>query len=214
MSSVPLTPDQIDRVCPKYTPTHTPVPGQKGDGLMIEAEGLMPANIPGQRNIGTMKDPDQPGRRVQLSVPHIPYERWIDEAGNLLCAVIRTNRVMKKNGRGSTDDGNFKSQMERERLKAGWVRYDDGLGKPSSFDDVNGKKVIVTEWTPEVREALMVVRKKEQAEIMNHEAKPWLDKVKRESETVMKAMTEALQTFAEGTKQRQARAAKLAELDK
>lgn len=198
-----LTPEQFERAQPPFKSSHNPDPGQKGDGLMIHADGLLPASVPGQRIVGSLRDPENPGHRVQISVPHLPYERWIDEAGNVLSAAIRTNRVQRKRG-GSVDDGNFKAQMEKERLKAGWVRYDDGLGKPQHVGD----------WTPEARDKLIKQRRKEQGDMMAYEAKPWLDKMKKESLEVQKALTDALSTFAEGAKDRSARAAKRAELDK
>lgn len=201
---MPLTPDQFDRAQPKFTPSHHPVPGQKTEGMMIDEEGIQPTGLSGQRVVGTIKDPENPGHRVQISVPHLPYERWIDDAGNVLSAVTRTTRVMKKNGKGSADDGSYKSKMELVRLQAGWVRYDDGLGRPSNLLD----------WTPAVRDALIAERRREQYDVMRYEEKVWLDKKKAESESVQRAMTDALTSFAEGQKSRQTRANKLAEIDK
>ena len=208
-----LTPEQFDRAQPKFTPTHQPHPGQKAAGMMIEVEDILPAPVPGQREIGTMKDPDTPGRKVHLAVPHLPYERWIDEAGNVVSGVIKTTRVYKKNGK-PMDDGNFGAKMEVERLKAGWVRYDDGLGRPNSFEDVDGKVVRGDSWTPEVRSALIAVRRKDQAETMQYEKKSWLDRQAKESESIQKALTSALESFSDGAKKRNERAEKLDKLNK
>lgn len=198
-----LTPEQFDRAQPKFTPSHQPVPGQRADGLMVEADGIMPAIVPGQREIGFIKDPDTPGRRVRLSVPHLPFERWIDEAGNVVSGVTKTTRVFKRNGK-NMDDGNYGAKQEMERLKAGWVRYDDGLGRPREID----------EWTPQTREKFIAARQKDQADMMGYEKKAWLDRQAKESESIQKALTNALESFADGAKKRTERADKLAKLDK
>ena len=191
---MPLTPEQYERAQPKFKPSHEVNPGQSAEGLMIHAEGILPANVPGQRGVGILKDPENPGHRIEVSVPHLPYERWIDAAGTVCSCVVRTNRVQKKNGKGSTDDGNYRDRITRAYIGAGWVRYDDGLGMP------NG-----TEWTPVFRDKLIADRQKDQADVMRYEERTWLDKRKRESESVQKALTDALTTFADGAKQRAAR---------
>lgn len=173
---------------------------------MITAEGTTPANVPGQRIIARVQDADSPGRLVEVSVPHTPYERWIDDAGNVCNCPVKTNRVHKKGGKGSVDDGNYQSQVTNKAfLAARWVRFDDGLGRDHSR---------YSTWTPEARQKLIDERQQAQAARGAAESKAFLDKQKQQSEEIAKAMTNALQTFADGQKDRERRALKKAELDK
>lgn len=194
-------PEMFDRAQPKWKSS------QPGEDYMIKAEGLTPATIPGQRIVGSMRDPDVPGYTVQVAVPHLPYERWIDDAGNVCSCPVKTNRVKKKNG-SSVDDGNYHTQVtERAYLRAGWVRFDDGKGYiPTKAHPA---------WTPEARQALIDERLTLQRQRTNAQEVKHLDQRKREADQFRKDLLETVRSVKEeGEADRQRRASKRAELDK
>ena len=55
-----------------------------------------------------------------VSVPWAYYERWINDAGNVVTPPLSTTRA------GIVDGGTYKTQMENEFTAAGWVHYDNG----------------------------------------------------------------------------------------
>jgi hypothetical protein len=116
-----LTPEQQEKLSPTKW-RHT----QKSSGYIysVKARDDQPANVPGQRITGMVRDGN---RRVEASVPHLPYEKWIKPCGTVACIPMRTTRVVDNdNGGVSMDTGPYREQMRRELIRSGHVHYETG----------------------------------------------------------------------------------------
>ncbi len=87
----------------------------------VRARNLTPANVPGQRVTGELRD----GRHVvEASVPHCYYELWIDPAGNVRSIPLKTARTTE-NG-AFVDNGSYIHEMKHELWSKGFLSYLDG----------------------------------------------------------------------------------------
>ena len=55
----------------------------------------------------------------EVSVPHLPYQWWVDNAGNVVPLVISTNRDLKQMSH------TYRFAIVDERRRAGWFEYED-----------------------------------------------------------------------------------------
>lgn len=194
----PLTTAEQEKLAPRWTSS------QPGDDYMIPAQDLIPARVPGQRVVAITRDDRKPGRKVEVSVPHLPYEKWIDNEGNVRQVAMKTNRVKNKNG-ASVDSGNYYSQMERHYLNIGWKRYDrTPEGSTPEAWAVDREKLITLRRTDhDAEEAATEVKFAEEAKL----------KGKIEGMAIAEAMKEGFESFKEGARDRSDRASKRAKLE-
>ena len=86
---------------PEWTPSHatdfTYLDGQRS----------------GQRIVGTTDE------GVEVSVPHLPYEKWIDKAGNVLEVPVSTNRQPKHFAH------QYAATFRNEKRGQGWLLYSE-----------------------------------------------------------------------------------------
>lgn len=108
------------------TPAWTPT--QRGDHYMLQASGREPAIMSGQRVVGHVVDDRDPRRRIEIAVSHLPYELWMDDAGNILQMPTRTTRCLKRRGQRlvSADDSSHREEQYRLHLAAGWLSWERG----------------------------------------------------------------------------------------
>ena len=188
-----------DRNAPQWTSS------QGGDNYMIHVDGVNRIQLEGQRVVAQTRDDRQPSRRVDVSVPHTPYEKWIDLEGNVRNIPMKTTRVMerRRNGSGmqSVDQGNYAAEISQHLLSCGYMRYD---APPT------GETMAV--WEARRETEIATRRNEHNAEAMA-EQKKWLDKVEHEKHSIQQALTSALESFSDGVKQRTDRAERKKKLD-
>lgn len=166
-----LTTEQAEKLFPtKWTSTQ---PKDSRGGYMIKAYDLAPANVPGQRVTGYSRD----GRRkVEASVPHLRYHKFIDEAGNVRAVPVSTTRA-QANGRDIDSEGIYEMQMRNEARRVGWVDYVTGDYAPEEYR---------VGW-PAKREDLIAYLQGEQRLSMDDSSARHADMVTAESEKLMQA---------------------------
>ncbi len=181
------TPD-ANKLAPTWTST------QPDSEYLVEAQDMIPARVPGQRVIAITRDDQKPNRKVEVSVPHLPYEKWIDAEGNVRQVPMKTNRVTRGRNGKSTDDGNYYSQMERHYLACGWLRYD----RPPTG-------VSLEQWAVD-REVHIQERRTVQNENEKEVSTKFQEETKIKAGQMKDALLEALESFNDGKKERAARA--------
>lgn len=156
---------------------------QKGPDCMVNVHGFRPANVPGQRVVAIIEDDQNPLRKVRCAVPHLPYERWIDEAGNVLSVPMKTTRVML-DGR-FVDDSNHSVVKEQDLYKAGWLKYDKGArGEPQENWDKRREKVIAE-------------RQSYQTKLMLAAEERYNFQEEKKKKSMVEAMTQSMTQFME-----------------
>lgn len=184
--------DKFHLPAPKWTPT------QRGPSYMISAEELEPAPVPGQRVIGEVRDDRHHRRVVEVSTTHLPYELWIDTAGNILQLPIKTTRCLNKKGQPA-DDSAHAEQQRNLHWSAGWLRFDTGAyGEDREH------------WLAR-RDAEIAERRGFQAEDMKA-AEDRFD-AEKQKEEFAKEMAASAESLGDGAADRARRAAKRAKLD-
>lgn len=159
------------------------------DAYMVRAEGLTPAPIEGQRVIAIRPDGLED---VEVSVPHLPYEYWITDAGNVVSVPIRTNRVRK--GNVSIDNSTYKDMMVNACYRRGWLKFHSGAyGEDKKAWLARRSKVIAER---QKRQRL----KTEQAEAELRE------KDRQQGLKLQEAVAKAFETLADGDNDRARRA--------
>lgn len=97
----------------------TPSPGMDKYG-MVKAEDK---HLAGSRVVQIIEESDH---SVEVTIPHLYWEKWITDAGNVSLVAMTCNRI--PNGITRTDKDEILQRRERCE-RAGWVHYDTGYPK-------------------------------------------------------------------------------------
>lgn len=172
-----LTEEEQEKLFPTTWTTTQPDP--KGHSYMVGVTDDNKAIIPGsddsgQRVTGTVLDGEEVS---EVSIPHLPYEKWIKGCGSVCCMPIQPSRALDQ-GRFADGDQSLRNRLTQDFLIANHVRYRDGYGHKSYRETPEW----VAEWKA-MREGFIADRQAKQAARMRkadkkHEAAVAKDKVK------------------------------------
>jgi hypothetical protein len=189
-----LTPEEQELIFPTKWKTTQPDP--KANGYMISVTDDNKAQIPesdesGQRLTGTVTDGDEVN---EVSITHLPYEKWIKACGTVANMAIQTSRALEK-GKFADGDWLYRHRITQDFIAADHVRYLDGLGHKNYRD--------TDEWRAEwkgMREAFIKDRQAKQSARMSkadrkHEAAVAADKMK-----VQKMIMEGFKSMVESAR--------------
>lgn len=90
---------------------------------------------------------DDDGETKFVSVPHQPYERWIDPAGFVCPLLVSPNRLAK-------EDPTYAATMKAQKTAAGWLPYDSlpaGSGLTMKEWEIKREEVIQERQTRRAR---------------------------------------------------------------
>jgi hypothetical protein len=187
------TPEQLaqdERIFPtRWTSTQ---PDQNSKGYMIKASDLKPPMHPmGQRVTGYVQTEE--GRK-EVSVPHLYYEKWIDDAGNIRTPAMRSTRAME-NGMPIDTENNYHRQMTRDFYAAGWLHFERGNGQETK-----------EAWLAR-RDSVIAERRSQQAVAMEAVEKRHMDGKRARNAEMQEALTASFETIAANMAARVERAA-------
>jgi hypothetical protein len=97
-----------------FQPKYTPTVGEYGGSSITYDQRK--GHKSGQRVIGTRRTDDGVN---ECSVPHLPYENWLDPSGNVVPLVVSTNRDPRSR------DEKYRYVTIEIRKRKGWMPWDD-----------------------------------------------------------------------------------------
>jgi hypothetical protein len=175
------------------TPEWTPSP--QSSTALIRVEGFEAADINGQRVTAMVSDPDGQGHRVEASVPHAPYERWLTSTGVIVNVPIKTTRVLTPRG-SSVDEGNYADSTRAACLRAGWLPWESGPYGEDRETWIARRDVVQAEW------------KRDHTAQQRDSDKRFLDSMQHNLRGMVDDIRSAFENLADGAKDRAERAAR------
>jgi hypothetical protein len=181
----------------------------KGGCLQFFAEGMNPAIVPTQNivyqgRVGT--------EFRQSSVPFVPYEYWIDDAGNVRNCAMATCPTIGGEGRpptALTDDGSYRAAMLQQFEQKGYMMYFSGptrrVMEEIFLKQADGsyklQEVDVSESWPKHRDQLIRTRRfRQRCKARSYESVRMSNEAAQSLKT-QKDLTKALQSVGIGSKQ-------------
>lgn len=141
---------------------------------------LAKGRIPGQKVRG-YTDEGKP-----VAVPHVPYEPWIDPAGNVINLPIKTSRV--KGG----DDSAYEFDIKRRKARRGWTPWN--YTPQFHMDSKYGILCSEEEW-PTRRLQIVEQKRAEHAKMSAQYNAIWKSKNDQDIARTQEGMTRALEGF-------------------